>query len=297
MLKLKPHLFLFVAVTIAFITSLIGYNYLKRSATRKILKPPEKVSIVVAIRDIQAGTILVKDMMKNADYLKESLPEGYFVDSNNLTGRVLIQPVRAKEPLLESRLAPIDVKTGGVSALINHKKRAVAVKVDKVIGVAGFIHSGNRVDVLVTIEPQRLGQKSEPITKIVLENVLVLASGQEFGQKTKDEKSSPVDVITLEVTPEEAEKLALAATEGKLQLALRNLKDTEEVLTKGTTISHLLEAYSRKEAEKPIKATFQNPVKRPVLRESNLISEGQIKFTVELIKGNKISKVNVEGRE
>jgi pilus assembly protein CpaB len=296
MARFKPYLFLVGAIFVALIASVAGYNYLQKSAARQKVVPVDKVSIVVAMNEIQAGTVLAKEMMKRADYLRESLPQGYFPDPALLVGRVLIQRVQVNEPFFESRLAPIDVKTGGVAALISSKKRAVAVKVDKVIGVAGFIHSGNRVDVLVTIEPQKAGQKWEPITKIVLENILVLASGPEFGQKGKDEKATPtIDVITLEVTPEEAEKLALGATEGKLQLALRNLKDSEEILTKGTTIPYLLASYY--EGGKPEKAVFRGQEIRPVSAAGRPTAEKRGTYTVELIKGNKTSEVKVEGRE
>jgi pilus assembly protein CpaB len=293
----KPYVFLVGAVIVALITSVAGYSYLQKGAAKQKAALPEKVSIAVAGGEILAGTVLSKEMLKKVYYFKESLPEGHFVDSTPLLGRVLIQSVKANEPILESRLAPIDVRTGGVTALISPKKRAVAVKVDKVIGVAGFIHAGNRVDVLVTVAPQREGQKGEPITKIVLENILVLASGAEFGQKKKDEKASQVDVITLEVAPEEAEKLALASTEGKLQLALRNPKDTEEVLTKGTTIPTLLASYSGNEAGKPVKTAFRRSETKPISTAGQSTTEKPKAFTVELIKGNKSSEVKVEGRE
>jgi pilus assembly protein CpaB len=296
MARFKPYMFLMGAVFVALIASVTGYNYLQKSAARQKVIPLEKVSIMVAVSEIQAGTVLAKEMVKKADYLRETLPEGYFPDPALLLGRVLIQRVKVNEPIFESRLAPIDVRTGGVAALIDPKKRAVAVKVDKVIGVAGFIHAGNRVDVLVTIEPQKTGQKWEPITKIVLENILVLASGPEFGQKGKDERATPaVDVITLEVTPEEAEKLALAATEGKLQLALRNLKDSEEILTKGTTIPYLLASY--REGGKVERAVFRSREIRPVSTARHPATEKAKTFTVELIKGSKTSEVKVEGRE
>ncbi len=295
MARFKPFLFLVGAIFVALIASVAGYNYLQKSAAKPKVVPLEKVSIIVAASEIPAGTALASGMIKKADYFRESLPEGHFVDPASLVGRVLIQRVKANEPIFESRLAPIDVRMGGVAALISPKKRAVAVKVDKVIGVAGFIHAGNRVDVLVTVEPQRTGQKWEAITKIVLENILVLASGPEFGQKGKDEKASPVDVITLEVTPEEAEKLALAATEGKLQLALRNLKDSEEILTKGTTIPSLLASYY--EAGKPEKAVFRGQGIRPVSAAGRPTTEKPGTFTIELIKGSKTSEVKVEGRE
>ena len=295
MTRFKPYLFLLGAVVVALIASMVGYNFLQNSAAKPKVAPVEKVSIFVAASEIPAGTALASGMIKKADYFRESLPEGYFVDSASLVGRILIQRINANEPIFESRLAPADVRTGGVAALISPQKRAVAVKVDRVIGVAGFIHAGNRVDVLVTIEPQRTEQKLEPITKIVLENVFVLASGPEFGQKGKDEKASPVDVITLEVTPEEAEKLALAATEGKLQLALRNMKDSEEILTKGTTIPSLLASYY--EPGRLEKAVFRSRETKPVSTARRPITEKAAAFTVELIKGNKTSEVKVEGRE
>jgi pilus assembly protein CpaB len=129
--------------------------------------------------------------------------------------------------------------------VISPDKRAIAVKVDKVIGVSGFIHPNNRVDVLVTLK--RVGGAIyNPITKIILENILVLAVGPDIEEKKgKEEKATPVDVITLEVTPEEAEKIALAAQEGKISLALRKHGDANEVLTTGQTAMGLINSYSK----------------------------------------------------
>ena len=160
-------------------------------------------------------------MIKVVPYLKESLPPGYFSDAASVTGRTIIYPAKANEPIFESKLAPSTLAGGGVAALVTPKKRAMAVKVDKFVGVSGFVHPGNRVDVLVTISKGERAQS--PTTKIVLENILVLATGTDLENTGKQEKPSQVDVITLEVTPEEGERLALAATEGKLQLALAEL--------------------------------------------------------------------------
>jgi pilus assembly protein CpaB len=223
-------------------------------------------------------------MIKPVDFLKATAPPGCFSDGDSLVGRVAILPIKANEPILESRLAPASIKTGGVAAVVSQKKRAVAVKVDKVIGVSGFIHHGNRVDVLVTIPTGKNSAEPIPITKTVLENILVLAVGPELEKKGKDEKPSDVDVITLEVTPEEGEKLALAASEGKLQLALRNFSDTENVLTRGVTIPGLLASY----ALGPVGGTSpkgDHPVQkpRPVI--------------VELVKGSKVSEIKFERSE
>jgi pilus assembly protein CpaB len=266
--------------------------------------------VSVAAADLRWGTLLSKDMVKRVPFLKGSLPAGSFSDPSALVGRVIILPVKANEPILESKLAPTSIKTGGVAAVITPKKRAIAVKVDKTIGVSGFIFPGNRVDVLVTLPA---GKTPAPVTKIVLENILVLAAGPEIETKGKEQKPTTVDVITLEVTPEEAEKLGLAATEGKLLLALRNFTDTGDVLTQGTTIPTLLASYSSAPAKvsKPVarraaasgravasaKSAPEKRVEPAVAKTQEPTKEKPPVFIVELIKGNKVSEVKFEGSE
>jgi pilus assembly protein CpaB len=202
-------------------------------------------------------------------------------------GRTLIFPAKTGEPIFESKLAPAGNQGGGVASVIGPKKRAMAVKVDKFIGVSGFVHPGNRVDILVTINDQ--GKVSVPITKTVLQNVLVLAAGPDVDKTGKNEKPSNVDVITLEVTPEEGEKLALAANEGKLQLALRNSADSADVITRGTTIPALLASYSNGQPTNPQKAVVRStkPAAKPAPPA----------FSVDLIKGDKVSAVKFEKGE
>jgi pilus assembly protein CpaB len=199
----------------------------------------EAVPVAVASADLTWGTKLQSEMVKTTPYLKESLPEGYCSNIDTVKNRVLIAPVKKNEPILESKLAPTTVASGGVSAIVTPGKRALAVKGDKVIGISGFILPGNRVDVLVTMEDRK--NKYE-MTKIVLEKVLVLATGTQVEENDKGEPA-PVDVYTLEVTPEEGEKLALAAARGKLQFALRNVTDDKTVLTKGATVKGTLSSY------------------------------------------------------
>ncbi len=236
--KYKPVLLLSGAVIVALITSIMAYNWLKKEANAKEANLQTR-QVAVAVADLPWGTALSKEMVKTTTFLKGSLPEGEcFADAASLEGKVLIMPVTANEPILRSRLAPDGIKTGGVAAVVDPNKRAMAVKVDKVIGVSGFVHPGNRVDVLVSL--QKVEKNSNPITKIVLQNIPVLATGTEIEQKGRNEKPVQVDVITLEVAPEEAEKLALATSEGKIQLALRNYNSSKEVSTRGETISSLL---------------------------------------------------------
>jgi len=183
--------------------------------------------VVVAATDLSWGKVLDASQVKKVDFLKTSLPQGCFSQPSEVEGRTLLYPVKAGEPLFESQLASTSVKVGGVSAIISPNKRAMAVRVDKVIGVSGFINPGNHVDVLVTINGT---------TKTVLENVLVLTVGSEVERAGNQEKPTNVDVITMEVTSDEAEKLALAASEGKVMLALRNPTDTGAVVTRGVTV-------------------------------------------------------------
>jgi len=304
------------ALVVALITSVLIYTSLQKKM-HKQEAPPATESVAVAVVDLSWGAVISKEMIKMVPYLKENLPRGSFTDPSSPVGRVLVFPIKASEPILESRLAPKDIKTGGVAAVISHQKRAIAVKVDSVIGVAGFIHAGNRVDVLVTISPDRT---QLPVTKTVLENILVLAAGAEFERKGKD--PMPVNVITLEVTPHEAEKLTLSATEGKLQLALRNHGDIADVQTRGTTIPILLASYggesgittkkgpSRKGSGKVKPVSKKPPVQlaeakkeeaaapapAPVNPKNDPPEEKPI-YVIQLIKGTKISEVKFETEE
>jgi pilus assembly protein CpaB len=235
------------AVIIALVGSVVTYQWIKRQvAPERIVKvESEALPIAVAVVDLPWGTQLNDDKIKLIPFLEESVPSGHFTDLASLEGRVLISPMKKGEPILEYRLAPTSITTGGISAVLKSGKRALAVKGDKVIGLSGLIRPGNRVDVLSTLTDPRNKRK---VTKIVLENILVLATGTEIQKSDKGE--SPVDVFTLEVTPEEGEKLALAATQGRLQFALRSPIDTENVITKGATIASTLGSFKNVTAQK-----------------------------------------------
>ncbi len=147
-------------------------------------------------------------------------------------------------PIIDSQLASLDIKNGGLAAIVSADKRAMSVSVDKVIGIAGFVHPGHMVDVLVSIGAK--GEKEGFITKMVLENILVLAIGTQ-DQVTTDKKATKVNVVTLEVTPEESERLALARDKGAISLALRGYSDKEVVFTRGATVPELLQNYRTEE--------------------------------------------------
>ena len=149
--KYKPYLFFGAAVLISVIITALIYNYLQEKGRPTKVVPEEKVSIASAVNYIPGGAVLKPEMIKQVDFLKATLPSGYFSDPSSLVGRVVISPIGANEPIFETRLAPITVTTGGLPAVINPEKRAMAIRVDDVVGVAGFIYPGNRVDVLVTM--------------------------------------------------------------------------------------------------------------------------------------------------
>ena len=254
----------------------------KQTPAQVVKVEADAVPVVVAVADIPWGTLLTPEMMKTSPYLKESLPKGHFTAPADLKERILIAPLKANDPITEHKLAPTSIKTGGVAAVLEKGKRAVAVKGDKVIGLAGLINPGNKVDVLVTIEDP---QKKEEKTKTILENVMVLATGTQI-QKNEKGEPSPVDVFTLAVTPDEAEILSLGAAQGKLQLALRSVTDTQTVLTTGVNIPKMLTALSPSNPPPPPKVEESKPAEKVVVQKW----APRPATSVEVIKGTKVSQ-------
>ena len=284
--RARPFILLGAAVLVALITTLLIYNWLQKKSGVGQSAALKTRPAVVALTDLTWGSVIAKEMVGAKPFLGDSLPPGSFPDPASVVGRVVISPVKQGEPILDSRLAPTELNKGGVAAVISPNKRAISIKVDKVVGVSGFIHPGNRVDVLVTMANKQ-GENSTTMTKVVLENMLVLATGPQVEETGKKEKSTPVDVITLEVTPEEGEKLALAATDGKVVLALRSYTDTAAVKTKGTTIPNLLSSLS--EGAKAQPGTKPKVVKKE-------IPAPRI-FTVQLYQGSKLTQETTERGE
>jgi len=212
----------------------------------------ETVSGVVAATPIPAGTVLEASMLKAISFLPASLPDDSYQKEEQVVGRVTVHAIGLQEVVTEGRLAPKEVTSGGVCALITPGKRAMAVTGNKVLGLSGFVRPGDQLDVLVSM---KLIDTKKPVTKVVLENLKVLATGSELVSGENGKKSSPVDVYTLEVTPQESEFLALASTQGELHFALRHATDSETVLTSGADEFKTLSAY-RPENKKsaPLKA-------------------------------------------
>jgi len=164
-------------------------------------------------------------------------PEGSFNSLEKVVGRVTLTRIAAREPIINSRLAT-EGSSAGLSAIIPEGYRAMSVRVDDEVGIAGFVMPGTLVDVLAVITPQNNTQG--PISKIVLQNIKVLASGQDLDQPKNEREANSVRSVTLQVTPEQAEKLNLSASEGRLRLALRNSKDQGDEPTLGADKRTLL---------------------------------------------------------
>ncbi len=207
--------------------------------------------VVVAKVEIPLGTQIIAEQLETATFPSNATPDGVFDSVEKLVGRVAVVQIAAREPVTDFKLAP-EGSTGGLSATIPEGYRAMAVKVDDVIGVSGFLKPGAMVDILTVIEPPRdMATKKDPISKIVLQNVKVLASGQNMDKPKNEREAESVRVVTLQVTPEQAEKLALAAVEGKLRLVMRNGIDQGDHQTTGADKNTLLTGEPARPAPEP----------------------------------------------
>jgi pilus assembly protein CpaB len=222
--------------------------------------------VVVARVAIPVGTKLVAEQLMVVQFSNESAPDGAFEAPEKLVGRVAVTNLAVRDPVIESRLAP-EGTAGGLSAIIPEGYRAMTVKVDDVVGINGFIMPGTLVDVVVVITPteQTAGQTG-PISKIVLQNIKVLANGQNIDKPENQRDANSVKAVTLLVTPEQAEKLALATSEGKLQLVMRNSIDQGDEQTKGIDKRTLLNGDRAVAAPDPGSLKSEQPKTEPKVR-------------------------------
>ena len=235
----------------------LALAYLRDRTPRLMAAEAPHVQVAVAARDLPLGTILAPADIHMIDWLGEAVPPGYLRNAQDAVGRGLISSVKANEMLLETRLAPRGAG-GGLSVTIPDGQRAVSVRVDDVIGVAGFVLPGTHVDVVVTLPPQPVLDQKVSLSQMVLQNVQVLAAGQVVQQDAQG-KPITVSVITLLVSPKDAETLILASNEGKIQLALRNTLDLADIRTSGASVRTLLPGQARSSAEAPARPRAPAP--------------------------------------
>ena len=212
------------------------YNYVQNLPTQTTTIPTKPV--VVAASDLDVGAELTKDNIRSIQWPANAVPANVISDPKDVIGRGLIMPMIQNEPFLPMKLASAEAGAG-LPPAIPPGLRALSIKVNEVIGVAGYVLPGTRVDVLVTVSPGNGGQ-GDMTSKVILTNVQVLAAGTKIDRETDKNKPIAVSVVTLLVSPEEAERLTLASTEGKIQLALRNPTDQGTPVTRGIRQSELL---------------------------------------------------------
>ncbi len=227
-----------VALLFAGLASWGVYSFLQKESSKA--KSVGGQAVVVAAVELPIGAKLDVTQMKTVAVSKESFPQGAHSDPKLLVGRVVIRPLSPGDQITEPKLMPKEgsQQAGVMSYIVPQGHRAVTVGVNEVAGVAGFIAPNNRVDVVLTTPiPNHI--QGETITKIVLQNVPVLATGQITEQK--DGKPVVVPTVTMDLTPEDSEKLVHASHKGSLQLLLRNIIDTAQIDTHGgTTINKVL---------------------------------------------------------
>ncbi len=214
--------------------------------------------VAVAKVAIPIGSKIIPEQIMVVQFPKESTPDGAFDTPEKLAGRVAVTNIAAREPITEARLAP-EGTAAGLSAIIPEGYRAMTVKVDDAAGISGFIMPGTMVDVVVVIDPREGSGMQDPISKIVLQNIKVLANGQNIDKPKDEREANSVKAVTLQVTPEQAEKLALASSEGKLQLMMRSQIDQGDEQTPGVNKRGLLSGEKATPAPEPGSLKSEQP--------------------------------------
>jgi len=258
------------------------YSAINSQPVKTVTAPTQPV--VVASADLPLGTELKKEDLTVVNFPVGSAPEGAFAKPADIIGRGLIVSIVKNEIVLNAKLASKEAGAG-LPPVIPDGMRAVSVRVNEVIGVAGYVLPGTRVDVLATASPG--GQSQDVTTKLILSNVQVLTAGTRMEQDQDKGKPMAVTVVTLLVYPEQSERLALASTEGKIQLALRNPLDMSAPETPGMKTATMLG--SVKAAPLRTAAKVSTGSRKPIGPVTNDTPAAAPLPTVEMIRGDKRS--------
>jgi pilus assembly protein CpaB len=254
------------------------YNMMNNQPVKTVTTPTQPV--VVAAADISLGSELKKEDLTVVNFPAGQAPEGAFARVADVVGRGVISPLVKNEVVIPAKLASKEAGSG-LPPVIPEGMRALSVRVNEVIGVAGYVLPGSRVDVLATANPG--GGQQDVTTKLILSNVQVVTAGTRIEQDQEKGKPMQVTVVTLLVYPDQAERLALAATEGKIQLALRNPLDQSAPETPGVKPAILLgavKAPTQKSASRMVARKVAGPVTQSAPAAAPLP-------TVEIIRGDK----------
>jgi pilus assembly protein CpaB len=291
---------LILALTGAVLCGLLGVALITRYLANVQAYTRDLGEVVVAKTDIPLGERITAEQVTLLPMPNGSVPAGAFRKVSEVVGRVAIFPIGVRDPVTLSKLAPEGTE-GGLSAVIPPGYRAMTVKVDDVVGVSGFIMPGSFVDVVAIIVPPGSDQSRGPVSKIVLQNIKVLASGRKID--TPDNQRTPAEVrsVTLQVTPEQTEKLVLAANEGKLQLVMRSYTDQDDATTRGVNKNGLLTGETFVPQPEPNSADKKPAQPKPQprhvsvapVREEKPVVVPVARKSVELIEGSKRRDVEI----
>ncbi len=274
-------LVLVVASIAGLLASTLVYRVLKQAAAGP--REQDVEMIMVASVNMNMAETITSQHVKLLPWPSKSVPSGAVRTLADAEGRVVRGSIVAGEPLLEGKLAPqLSGKGGLMPMLVPEGQRAVTIKVDDAVKESGFVLPNSRVDVLVSMA--KVPGSQERISKVILQDVTVLAAGQTV--ELRDNKPVTVTTVTLALPPGQVERLALAQTEGKLMLAMRNLRDTQIVQTRGVTAASLLSDAAPSAAPAPVKAT-----RAPVKVSAPLAPPRVETHAVTVLRGNKPAEV------
>jgi pilus assembly protein CpaB len=277
-----------LALVLGLLAALAGYAGLKATAAQVALNTSKNfVPVVVTATDLTFGTKLDRAQLRVVRYPKESVPAGAFSSVDSVAGQTTKIFLAAREPITDLKLSS---RGGGLSMLVRPGMRATSLEVNQVSGVSGFVLPGDKIDVLCTVDGH--GQNEETVTKTILQNAEVLASGQKTTQQ--DNKPITVQAVTILVDPAGAEKLALGLSEGRLHLVLRNPEDTDTVQVASINTPQMLTGYTptstaavHRTASKAPKATKTPDETRPAV---TVRPTREAKPTVRIIREAKVTE-------
>ena len=231
----RPLIFAILAGLAAVLAAIIVFSALKRREAEVQKALASTVDIVVAARDLHLGERIDAGAIKLARWQRDSVPAGAFTDPQAVINSFVRIETVASEPIVAAKLFMGEKTAGVMPLLIPNGMRAMAVPVDEVSDIAGFVQPRAHVDVLVSVSGS--GRDQPSFSKMVLQDIEVLAVAQEI--EKKNDEPEEVKVVTLLVTPEQSEKLALASHEGQLRLSMRNYTDSKIITTSGAEMSDL----------------------------------------------------------
>ncbi|MBZ5725777.1 MAG: Flp pilus assembly protein CpaB [Acidobacteriia bacterium] len=283
------------ATVVAAVGGLLTYRFL--ISRQQSAKAAPTVRIALAARDLQVGSVLKEEDIQLADW-SGAVPVGATNRAVELKGRGVMTAMYAKEPIIESRLAPPGAG-GGLAMMIPNGMRAMALQVNDVVGVAGFVVPGMHVDVLISGSGPTGNAGLGTLTKTLLQNIEILSAGQDF-RKDAEGKPIPVAVVNVLVTPAQAEILSLASSSTSIRLVLRNPLDKEESKPPGTALAYLFAGGAKRlpeaSAERPPARPRTAPAAPRPLAQELPPARKETPFVMEIISGVSKSETKFDNK-